>query len=84
MMLDPVALDYFDYIKPYLKSITNWHLHFCVIPRRCILTDKILWLKDCYKGTRFITTREFPFNEEEETLYIESNAFLLWTLKNYD
>ena len=74
-MLDPIALDYIDYLTPYLKYVKEWNLHFCIIPRKCVLTNKIMWLKDCYKGERVI-------KGVKEIYYIEPTAFIVWSLKN--
>lgn len=70
IMLDPVALDYIDFLTPYLKFVKDWQLHFCWLPHRCILTGKILWLKDCYRGSR-----------HSDVYYIEKHEFILWSLK---
>lgn len=81
-MLDPIALDYIDYITPYLKYVKEWNLHFCIIPRRCMLTNKIMWLKDCYKGERVIRDGTYRNNGVKEIYYIEPTAFIVWSLKN--
>ena len=38
-----------------LTRAISWHLHFCLLPRRCFLTEKTLWLERCEKGSRLIT-----------------------------
>ena len=78
-MLDPIALDYIDYLTPYLKGIKNWQLHFCVVPRKCALTEKTMWFKICYRGTRVIDVHDKPFKEH---WYIDKNEFIIWSLKS--
>jgi hypothetical protein len=77
-MLDPIALDYIDYLTPYLKYVKNWQLHFCIVPRKCALTEKIMWFKTCYRGTRVIGTRNESLKEH---WYIDKNEFIVWSLK---
>ena len=77
-MLDPIALDYIDYIQPYLKLVSNWKLHYCIVPRVCILTNKWLWFEHCYVGSRVIIA---PGHQMTERYYIEKNEFLLWCLR---
>lgn len=61
-----------------LQNAGNWHLHFCMWPRRCFLTDKSLWLKRCYKGRRRIRRDiEFVFDD----FYIEKAEFIFWNLR---
>ena len=61
-----------------LTRILDWHLHLCVWPRKCFLTDRKLWLKKCYKGTRMITGPGEPVFVD---YYIDKYEFLLWQLK---
>lgn len=70
-----MALDYIDCVTPYLKYVKNWRLHFCILPRRCYLTDKILWFRDCYTGSRIIADNHI------EEFYIDKNEFIIWSLK---
>ena len=56
----------------------KWHLHFCWLPSKCFLTDKNIWLKKCYKGTRMITGPGEPVSVD---YYIDKHEFLLWQLK---
>ena len=61
-----------------LSRIFDWHLHLCVWPRKCFLTDRKLWLEQCYKGTRMITGPGEPVFID---YYIDKHEFLLWQLK---
>jgi hypothetical protein len=79
-MLSPEALDYQDFINPYLKLAT-WGLHFCIIPRKCILTNKIIWLKDCYRGVRSVPG---PRQTTQDIFYMSTEEFLMWSIKNYE
>jgi hypothetical protein len=76
-MLEPPALDYIDFLQPYLKTVKNWQLHYCIIPHRCILTGKLLWFTDCYRGTRTITGTDSTIIER---LYIDKHEFIVWSL----
>ena len=80
-MLSPVALDYIDFITPYLRYVKDWHLHFCIFPRTCFLTGKRIWLTDCYKGTRTIGLGAPPGSYIVEKYYIDKHEFMLWSLK---
>jgi len=80
-MLGPAALDYIDFITPYLRYVKDWHLHFCILPRTCFLTGKRIWLTDCYKGTRTIGPGSPPGSLTVEKFYIDKHEFMLWSLK---
>ena len=76
-MVDPVALDYLEYLDPYLRKAT-WELYFCFIPRRCVFTNKRLWLCKCYRGLRIITG---PGSPVKEYYYASTSSFMLWALR---
>ena len=61
-----------------LTRVYDWHLHFCLWPRKCFLTDQTIWLKLSYKGTRVITGPGEPVFVD---YYIDKYEFLLWQLK---
>jgi len=61
-----------------LTRVVDWHLHFCLWPRRCLFTDQRLWFKLCYKGTRRITG---PGTDVIVDYYIDKIEFLIWQLK---
>jgi len=61
-----------------LTRIFDWHLHFCWLPSKCFLTNKNIWLKKCYKGTRMITGPGEPVFID---YYIDKFEFLIWQLK---
>lgn len=35
----------------HVDDVNNWTKKFCLIPRRCALTNRIIWLKSCSYGT---------------------------------
>jgi len=61
-----------------LTRAISWHLHFCLWPRKCFLTEKTLWLEQCYMGSRMITGPGEPIFVD---YYIDKFEFLLWQLK---
>jgi len=61
-----------------LTRAISWHLHFCLWPRKCFLTEKTLWLERCYKGSRTITGPGEPVFVD---YYIDKHEFLIWQLK---
>jgi hypothetical protein len=61
-----------------LNRASGWHLHFCLRPRKCFLTDRKLWFKLCYKGTRMITGPGEPVFVD---YYIDKFEFIIWNLK---
>ena len=61
-----------------LSRVFDWHLHFCWLPSKCFLSDKNIWLKKCYKGTRIITGPGEPVTID---YHIDKYEFLLWQLK---
>ena len=75
-MLDPVALDYLEYLDPYLRDAA-WEVHFCITPRRCLFTNRILWLRKCYRGRRVVSGP----GGDAEFYYASTSGWLLWALK---
>lgn len=73
--------EYLDFINPYLKLAT-WSLHFCLLPRKCVITDKILWFTHAYKGRRVIRIISDHDNFTTEFYYMGVNEYLIWTLKH--
>ena len=63
-----------------IHRVNDWHLHFCLWPRRCLYTDKTIWFKYCYKGSRSIEglAGEKPLVVE---YYIDKVEFIIWNLK---
>jgi hypothetical protein len=61
-----------------LIRVTGWELHFCMYPRKCFLTGKLLWLKKCYKGTYSISGWDGPLDTD---YYVEKTEFIFWNLR---
>ena len=58
--------------------VNDWHLHFCLWPRRCLFTDKTLWFEKCYKGSRVI---HGPGDDVVAEYYIDKFEFIKWNLR---
>lgn len=39
--------------QEYERNTRDWDLKFCLLPHRCIETDKILWLQYAYRGRKW-------------------------------
>jgi hypothetical protein len=61
-----------------LQRASYWELKFCVVPKRCFLTNKKLWGKRAYHGERWITGPDEPIVEH---YWIEKDEFLKWNLR---
>jgi hypothetical protein len=61
-----------------IHHVTDWHIHFCLWPRRCLFTDKTLWFEICYKGSRAIIG---PGEDVVAEYYIDKFEFIKWNLK---
>jgi len=61
-----------------LYRVNNWKLKLCWLPRKCYLSGKPLWGKQCYMGVRVITG---PGTPVEDYYYIEKSEFLFWMLR---
>ena len=40
-------------MQEYERKTRNWELKFCFFPRKCLETDKLLWLQYAYRGRRW-------------------------------
>lgn len=56
----------------------GWKLKLCLIPRTCCLSNKRLWGKYAYHGTRWIHGPGEPVQDE---YWVDQKEFLLWQLK---
>lgn len=61
-----------------LKRISKWELKFNFLPRRCRLSNKLLWLTYSYKGIYMLTG---PGDTIFDKCYIEKSHFILWNLR---
>lgn len=62
-----------------LYRVNNWKLQLCWLPRKCYLSGKPLWGKQCYKGSRLV--REDMNLVVHGDYYIEKSEFLFWMLR---
>lgn len=79
--LDRIAdlLDAMNY-EAYMERITDWRPSFCIIPRRCKLTHKLLWFKPCVLGVYSIygISGESPLKMK---FHVDTQEFTIWRLK---
>ena len=61
-----------------LSRARDWKLKLCWTPKKCFLSQKPLWGKRAYQGTRIITGPGEPVIEH---YWIEKNEFMIWNLK---
>lgn len=68
---------YYDMITRFMSYCSAWESVFNLIPRRCEITNKLLWLRHSYRGTRFVGGGEYRFSEH---FYVDRDAFTMWQL----
>lgn len=61
------------------KTRAEWCLGFCWLPKRCAISNKILWLTMAYRGRLMITGPGEPIIEYR---YHDTHEHLIWLLKN--
>lgn len=61
-----------------LNKVDKWELKLCALPRRCLLSNQLIFGKMAYKGTRHIRNPDWTLLEE--ILWVEKHTFLLWQL----
>lgn len=68
-----------NYFFPYELNRIWWEkdLHFCVWPRRCFFSHKLLWFKKCYIGEMFV---RYGDQRLTTTVYAEKNQFIIHAL----
>lgn len=66
------------YIEDYNRCV-NTEIKFAVLPRKCYITGKLLWLTTAYKLTYLWTG---PGDHIVEHRWCSKNEFLLARLKN--
>ena len=57
---------------------STWHYKFALWPRRCGISNKRIWLKCAYKGTRMITGPDTPVFEYR---WLTKESFMFAKLK---
>jgi len=65
-------------IRPYLNQATEWKSKFSIVPRRCSISGKRIWLESAYCGTRTITGPGIPIIEH---YWVRCDEFIIWNLK---
>lgn len=66
----------------FQHSITNrisWKLKYSFLPRRCNLSNELIWLKYAYKGTELITG---PGEPVVNYYWHSVHEHIIWILKN--
>lgn len=56
----------------------DWTMKFCWLPRRCVLSNKLMWLKYAYKGTAMWTGPGEPVYEHR---WHDKQEHLIWKIK---
>ena len=56
----------------------DWTMKFCWLPRRCVLSNKLMCLKYAYKGTAMWTGPGEPVYEHR---WHDSKEHIIWKLK---
>ena len=62
----------------YRKAV--WKESFCILPKRCLHSNKVIWLKKAYKGTSTYYGRGYT---DTETHWHDRDQHLIWKL-TYD
>lgn len=62
----------------YRKAV--WKESFCILPKRCFHSNKLIWLKKAYKGTATLYGRGYT---DIETRWHNRDQHLIWKL-TYD
>lgn len=78
IQMSMIDLSYEEFIRPYLVKATNWNLKFSIMPHRCAISGKRIWLENAYKGTRTITGPGTPIIEH---YWVRYDEFVIWNLK---
>jgi len=73
-----IQFSYEELIRPYLNRATDWKLKFSIVPQRCSISGKRIWLERAYRGTRTITGPGTPVIEH---FWVRSEEFIIWNLK---
>lgn len=71
-------MDWLEHIRPYIKQVTAWEKQVSYWPRRCWLSNKIIWLRPALRGTRRIR-RDWDISYEY--LWVDADELMLYNLK---
>ena len=67
-----------DELSVMFYSRAEWETHFSLWPRRCELSNKLLWLKQAVKGT---AVWHGPGEPAVECRWHDAKEHLVWKLK---
>ena len=56
------------------NHVIKWAMIFVIIPKKCFVTNELIWLENCYRGNVFITGPGEPVNEY---IYLTKESFLV-------
>ena len=59
-------------------SRAQWSMKFAILPHRCDITKKIIWLEYAYRGVAIWTG---PGDDAVEVRWYDRHEHLIWTLK---
>jgi hypothetical protein len=73
-----IQFSYEELIRPYLCQAKNWQLKFAIVPHRCSISGKRIWLEDAYRGTRSVRHGDHLMLEH---FWVKFDEFIIWNLK---
>jgi len=62
----------------FYRKCLGWELKFAVLPKRCDITDNLIWLKHAYRGTALLTG---PGDNIVEHRWHDKNEHLIFKIK---
>lgn len=67
-----------DYSNWFYRRCAGWKLKFALWPRRCDLTNNLIWLKHGYQGMAILTG---PGEDIVEWRWHDKDEHLMWKIK---
>lgn len=64
----------------FYRKCIGWRLSFAGWPRRCDITNRIIWLEFAYRGTAVLTG---PGDNIVEHRWHDKMEHLIWKIKGY-
>ena len=62
----------------FYRRCVGWELKFALIPRRCYITKRLIWLEYAYKGTSVLTGPGDPIIDHR---WHDKMEHLMWKIK---
>lgn len=62
----------------FYKKCAGWEYKFSLLPRRCSLSGKRIWLKKAYRGTAFYRTMDIHIISEHK--WHDKDEHIVWVL----